>query len=204
VALEMAQQLRALGHTVGILAMIDYGPGAPDSWFARIRNARDFIENLPNWLRYDVVPAGWPAIAARTRRKIATFGDRVLTFGHESAAQLAKRALDEMFDRERLPEPYRRLAIDYLEAFYRYQPVAYDGRILLFWARCRPLFHSLSPDLGWARYAARGFERIVVACNHDNILAPPHVNAVAASLDRALNTWNTTPTVEAGEVRLPT
>jgi thioesterase domain-containing protein len=106
-----------------------------------------------------------------------------------------------MFDRERLPESSRRLTIDHLEAFYRYQPVAYDGRILLFWARCRPLFHSLSPDLGWARYAARGFDRIVVACNHDNILAPPHVDAVAAGLDMALKTWNTTPSVEAGGVR---
>ncbi len=204
VALEMAQELRALGHRVGVLAMIDYGPGAPDSWSLRIRKMGHFIENLPYWLRYDVLQAGWPAIAARTRRKIATLGDRMLTFGHESAAQLAERALDEMFDRERLPEPHRRLMLEHLEAFYRYQPVAYDGRILLFWARCRPLFHSLSPDLGWARYAACGFDRIVVACNHDNILAPPHVNAVAAGLDGALNTWNTTPSVEAVPVRLRT
>jgi thioesterase domain-containing protein len=50
--------------------------------------------------------------------------------------------------------------------------------------------HSLSPDLGWEQYAAGGFDRIVVRCNHDNILAPPHVDVIAKSLDRAIATWH--------------
>jgi thioesterase domain-containing protein len=73
--------------------------------------------------------------------------------------------------------------------------------VLLFWARCRPLFHSLSPDLGWGAYAKGGFDRIVVRCNHDNILSPPHVGVIAATLDQALNAWRTTPTDEESAAR---
>jgi thioesterase domain-containing protein/acyl carrier protein len=200
IALEMAQQLRAQGRTVGVLAMIDYGPrGNPGG----IRNAAHFIENLPFWVRYDILQAGWPAVAARARRKVGTLGQRVRTLGRQTAAQLAGRAVDEMFDRERLPEPHRRLTTDHLEAFYRYRPSIYDGRILLFWARCRPLFHSLAPDLGWDRYAS-GLDRVVVTCNHDNILAPPHVGVVARGIDEALSTWHTRPRREATAAHRPT
>jgi amino acid adenylation domain-containing protein len=196
VALEMAQQLRALGRRVGVLAIIDYGPGAPEGWSGRLRTAGHFVANLPQWLRYDLLQAGWPAIRGRVRRKMAGARHRLATPGPETPAQLAERAVDEMFDRDRMPGAYRRLTIDQLEAFYRYHPTPYDGRVLLFWARCRPLFHSLSPDLGWGRYANGGFDRVVVRCNHDNILSAPHVQVVAAALDRALNAWPPTPTDE--------
>src|SRR5262249_5908949 len=101
-------------------------------------------------------------------------------------ARSAERALNQMLDDD-VPDAYRRLAIERLASFYRYEPPIYDGRVLLFWARCRPLLHSLSPTLGWERYAARGFTRIAVRCNHDNILWRPHAGIVAAALDRAID-----------------
>jgi len=197
IALEMAQQLRASGRRVGVLAMIDYGPGAADSWSTRVRTTGYFVGNLPYWLRYDILHAGWASIAARVRRKVATLGDRIRSTGRPTSAQSAERAVDEMFGREQLPEAHRRLTVSHLDAFYRYQPGVYDGRILLFWARCRPLFHSLAPALGWEHYAADGFDRIVVACNHDNILMPPHVRVIAAGLDTALSEWKTRSMAEA-------
>lgn len=202
-ALEMAQQLRASGRSVGILAMIDYGPGAAESWTTTpLRTAGRFIQNLPYWLRYDLLHAGWASIAGRARRKIATLADRILSAGRGRSAETAQRVVDEMFDREQLPEPHRRLVIEHLDAFYRYRPLAYEGRILLFWARCRPLLHSLSPTLGWDRHAAGGFDRIVVACSHDDILMPPHVEVIAAGLDQALTDWERTTTAEV-ERELP-
>jgi nonribosomal peptide synthetase DhbF len=186
VALEMAQQLRAAGRTVGVLAMIDYGPGEPPSRSARLRTIGYFLGNLPHWLRYDVLQADWISVAARVRRKLTTMGAKILHIGRSNTERNAQWAVDEMFGHQQLPEVHRRLAIEHLAAFFRYQPGAYDGRILLFWARCRPLFHSLAPTLGWEHYARGGFERIVVACNHDNILMPPHVKTIAAGLDKAI------------------
>ncbi len=60
VALEMAQQLRASGRTVGVLAMIDYGPGLPDTLSARVRKAGCFVQNLPVLVAIRH-PAGWLA-----------------------------------------------------------------------------------------------------------------------------------------------
>jgi amino acid adenylation domain-containing protein len=186
VAYEMAQQLRASGREVGVLAMIDYGPGLPNTMGTRVRTVGHFLTNLPWWLRYDILQADWDNIFSRVRRKLTTLGDKVVSLGRPTAAQEAERAVDEMFDSQQLPETHRRLVIDQLDAFYRYQPVAWNGRILLFWARCRPLLHSLAPDLGWTSYAADGFTRVIVHCNHDNILDAPHVSVIAAALDRAL------------------
>ena len=191
VAFEMAQQLRALGRSVGVLAMIDYGPGEPPGWSARLRTAGYFIENLPHWLRYDILQAGWAPVAARIRRKVATLGDKILHLGRPNTARSAEWAVAEMFDDQDLPEAHRRLTIEHLDAFFRYQPAVYDGRILLFCGRCRPLFHSLAPDLGWKPYAASGFERIVVACNHDNILTPPQVSVIAAGIEKAIDEQET-------------
>jgi amino acid adenylation domain-containing protein len=182
VAFEMAHQLRACGRQVGVLSMIDYGPGVP-GWRARARSVGYFIQNLPYWLRYDILQAGWGSVATRVWRKMLALGSGL---GHTKERQSAERALNQMFH-DNLPAEYRKLVIERLAALYRYEPPIYDGRILLLWARCRPLFHSLAPTLGWERYAAGGVTRIVVRCNHDNILQPPHAGVVAAALERALD-----------------
>src|SRR4029077_5220322 len=178
-ALEMAHQLRSSGRTVGVLGMIDYGPGEPDAgWLTRLRTVGYFIANLPEWLKYDILQSDWTSVGARIRRKLSTLCDRVVgSASHTKSA--AARAVDEIFADQPLSESNRVMVIEHLDSFYQYQPQHYDGRVLLFWARCRPLLHSLAPTLGWDRYAA-AFTCIIVACNHDNILTPPHVSAVAA------------------------
>jgi thioesterase domain-containing protein len=95
-----------------------------------------------------------------------------------------------MFDREKLPEAYRRLLVANLEAFYLYEARPYAGPIVLFWARCRPLTHSLAPMLGWEHYATGRLDRIVVACTHDNIVSAPHVAVVAAGIEAAMQAWD--------------
>jgi len=186
VAFEMAQQLRASGREVGVLAMIDYGPGLPEGLGTRLRTVGYFFANLPWWLRYDILQSNWADFVSRVRRKLANAGGRMWHYGRPNAAREAERAVEEMFDQQELPDTHRKLVIDQLDAYYRYQPVAYGGRILLFWARCRPLLHSLAPDLGWALYAGDGYRRIIVRCNHDNILDGPHAGAIATALDEAM------------------
>jgi len=186
VAFEMAQQLRASGREVGVLAMIDYGPGLPEGLWTRLRTVAYFFANLPWWLRYDILQSNWADFVSRVRRKLANAGGRMWNYGRLDAAREAERAVEEMFDQQELPDTHRKLVIDQLDAYYRYHPVAYGGRILLFWARCRPLLHSLAPDLGWTLYAGDGYRRIIVRCNHDNILDAPHAGAIATALDQAM------------------
>ena len=184
-ALEMAQQLLSSGRKMGVLAMIDYGPGEPDTWPARARSLVHFVTNLPYWLQDDILQDGWVSVARRVQRKLASWRRRLVPVSLKTVHP-AEDAFDQMFDREEVTDDYRRLAIERLDAFYRYAPAVYGGQILLFRARCRPLSHSLAPMLGWDHYAVGEFERVAVACNHDNILTPPHVGVIAARLDEAL------------------
>jgi thioesterase domain-containing protein len=189
-ALEIAQQLRASGRTVGLLAMIDYGPGLPDAASSSLHTAARFLGNLPYWLWDDILQADWAAVAARAQRKLAGLAERTFAFGRQNSTERARTVVGEMFDDSDLPTARRQLVVEHLDAFYRYQPAVYDGRVLLFWARCRPLFHSLSRTLGWEHFARGGFDRLTVACNHDNILMAPHVATIAAGLDSALDRWD--------------
>src|SRR4029453_2882408 len=166
-ALEMAQQLRSSGRQVGVVAMIDYGPGIPDPLTSRARTFGHFLANLPNWLRYDALESGARPLMTRMGRKLGTLGGKIASVGQSDTKQTAQRVVDEIFDSTEIPAEHRRLVIEHLDAFYRYQPVPYEGHVLFFLARCRPLLHSLSPTLGWEHYAAGGFTRVVVDCNHD-------------------------------------
>jgi thioesterase domain-containing protein len=180
-ALEIAQQLRAAGREVGVLAVVDYGPGLSPSPSRRMRSAWHFLANLPHWIRLDLLRSGSASLAARCRRKLAVRARRRGAWSRDPKAE-AEVAVDDMFDVADLPERYRAALTASLEAFYRYRLVPYDGSVLLFWARCRPLFHSLSPALGWDAFARGGMRRVVVDCRHDDILKPPHVGAVAEVL----------------------
>jgi amino acid adenylation domain-containing protein len=184
-ALEIAQQLRASGRTVGLLAMIDYGPGTAPSWLGRARTAGYFLANLPYWLSDDILKTGWRAVASRTRRKLATLGQKIASIGRQTTEQLAEWEVDEMYPSADLSRRHRRLIVDHLGAFFRYQPTPYDGRVILFRARSRPLLHSLAPSLGWNEYST-GFDRINVRCTHDNILTAPHVRVIAEGVEKAL------------------
>jgi len=196
-ALEIAHQLRMSGRMVGVLAMIDYGPGEPRvGWAGRVSAVMDFITNLPYWLRYDILQCDLTSLTTRLRRKLSSVIRRATS--EVSRTGDAERVVDQIFGQEALSHASRQTTIVNLQAFFDYEPQRYDGRVLLFWARCRPLLHSLGRTLGWEHYAA-AFTRVVVACHHDNILKPPHVNLVAAALDDAMDRFSATAAVPLGQ-----
>ena len=145
-----------------------------------------FLRNLPHWIRYDLLASDSPPLWQRLRRKLAAAYRRREGGEQTASSQQAAKAMDGMFGKDALPESLRAVMTSQLAAFFAYRPQKWDGEVLLLFARCRPLTHSLLPDLGWSTFAAR-HRRVVVACNHDNILQPTHVRAVAAALDEALN-----------------
>jgi thioesterase domain-containing protein len=175
--------------------MIDYAP-EPGLLGRRFRTVGHFINNLPRWLcATSFNPTGdrWRHSAGR---KLTSLLGRMFQPVRSDTMQDATFAAREMFDHLELPAAHTELIIDHLDAFYRYQPTVYDGRVLLFWARCRPLFHSLAPGLGWEHYAAHGFDRVIVSCNHDNILKSPHVREIASRLDSAIRDQEADPSEE--------
>ncbi len=195
IAFEMAQQLLQAGHEVGVLAMIDWGPGSPPSLVRRVKSVGQFAANLPMWLADDIFQSGWRQVAARVQRKLGTLTQKLRGVGRTEPEREAAVMVNDMFDSTRLPDAYRRLMQTHLEAFLRYTPQPYAGDVLLLRARSRPLFHSLEPDLGWRAYLRPGHLRVLsVRCHHDNILNTPHAASVARTLAGAMrDAESTTP-----------
>jgi amino acid adenylation domain-containing protein len=185
-AYEMARQLSVLGRPVSTLAIIDAELSQPldRSVTTILRLALAFFRNLPYWVMDDLLRVHPKKMLARIWRHV-----RKLRRGHGSMAGPSEGRpvgpeLQDLFDISQLPDHYRDLMAANLRAYLEYVPKSYPGRVTLFRARTRPLFHSEHYDLGWGRWALGGVEIKAVPGHHQSILIEPAV----ATLGRLLKT----------------
>jgi thioesterase domain-containing protein len=166
VAFEMALQLKALGHEVGLLALFDT-PG-PNAYRTKppLRRALGHLRN--------VVRFGCPYIEAKLGRRWR---------------EMVGMAPDAVNLRPRLRVMFERSA-----GSYRYKP--YPGRITLFTLAERngmsdslvdPALADIDPLLGWGGIAAEGVERHELCGEHVSILREPYVRALGEELRRCLD-----------------
>jgi thioesterase domain-containing protein len=93
----------------------------------------------------------------------------------------------DWFDISQLPDRVRPAVEANMLALGEYVPKPYPGRIMLFRARTRPLFHAFRSDLGWSRFAAAGVHVKTVPGNHETMLQEPFVRILAEQLQAALD-----------------
>jgi thioesterase domain-containing protein len=169
VALEMAQQLHAAGHEVGLLAILDTNlcPALPAS--ARLERFKRFEERHASLSFEDI----WE-LASRDEE----MGPEI---------DLAKRLLrmPEGMDRQMIRR-YRRAG----EAFARirddYRPRAYPGRVTLFRAVGGYVRFLDDPTLGWGEISPGGLEICDVPGNHNDLVYRPHARDLADAIKARL------------------
>jgi amino acid adenylation domain-containing protein len=166
--LEMAQQLRAAGEEVGLLAVLDAGPPG----------------NGPGWENENL---GWyvPRERYHRVRRIREELQRgqllqtVWTLAYYHVEQKWRYYTDSVWRRSR---PAR---IAHYRAEHHYQATPYAGRMLLVQSEelgARPGFTER-----WCSLAAGEFEHVVLAGSHrETLLEEPHVNHLADVLSRSL------------------
>jgi len=189
IAFEIAQQLRAAGEDVSLLAMIDCSaPGGarrshvwPTALFHLLRNAAYWMVDD------DFLNAGLGAASSRLRSKAITWRARL-------RGALRGGTPQEIDVRHALGLwHYPDNARDFLEAFHRalttYQPRPYDGTVTVIRSRTRRLvaFAPMNPDLGWQRLASRGVQTRLVPGAHDTIIREPRVRKLADVLSQSLD-----------------
>jgi thioesterase domain-containing protein len=194
VAFEMAALLRQRGRAVATLAVFD-----TDAPSGRQRNP---AENGRGGDR--------SAESPRYRSNLDEFGDEILEFAHEFAAELGGDArqldrhlrsvaperrlewvltffgLDRVYHLETSPERVRRLwsvLRANLLATARYQPTPQPERILLFRALRTPRRRSTDRTLGWSELARSGVAVHEISGDHASILKPPAVRRLAEILE---------------------
>ena len=193
VAFEMAQQLRAKGEAVALVALLDSGinrkQGRVAWWWSFLRNLpRDF----PSWLigSFQLNRVQWVnLIKLKTRMAKARLAVTFRSADVGRSLGYSTKLIEEMGDLSEFSEQHRKVARAQSRALGNYRPRVYPGRLTLFRARMQPFFSLHAPDKGWGRLAAGGLDIRIVPGNHLGMLQEPHVRVLAeqlkACLDRA-------------------
>ncbi|MBI5878113.1 MAG: amino acid adenylation domain-containing protein [Chloroflexi bacterium] len=176
VAFEMAQQLRAQGESVALLAMIEgYTPRAamtPRHW-TNSQHLAAFAANLPYWWRDVTRPGARAAVGRIVQRR-------------RHAGGSASRVIDDALQGVEVPDTLVHIMQAHVDAMRCYKPGSYDGTITLFRVRGQSLWRAHDPTMGWGGVAASVRIR-TIAGTHNTVLAEPDVRSLAASLSAALD-----------------
>ena len=159
VALEMAQQLRAQGEEVALLAMID--GDAPESgnradrW--TLRHLTAYLSNLASWVVDDDFFRSSPVdqIARLRSKGEGAAGQRSCRSPRAGNAEVDIRDVLGVW---RFPDQHRAFLEAHARALATYTPREYLGPITLIRARTLPLSSWLPRDLGWGRLAKGGLD----------------------------------------------
>jgi thioesterase domain-containing protein len=174
VAFEIAQQLRAEGERVALLAMIDgWAPGYP----RRLPDAPLFHRLLDRWLRRHLLE--------RQRRKPRMMICEALKArGRDLECALRELRRAPLTRKQRR----RRRKREAIRARSRYRASPYDGPIVLIRSSQKTVegLFDYDPLRGWGPFVTGGIDLREVPGRHIDLLREPYVRAVAAELADAV------------------
>jgi amino acid adenylation domain-containing protein len=178
IAFEMAQQLRAAGEHVALLAILEADARTPSrlqSFADAIRFQFEAIRSLPGRQRGLYL---WRRFVSWTdqRGKIAP-----VYLARSPSTEAVKNAVWTAIER----------------AVRNYRPRPYPGSVTLFRATDRRVTRTYTRTLGWGRLARGGIRVIDVAGTHSTVLRPGSEPPMAAKLRACLDE------LTAGEKRAP-
>jgi len=202
VAYEMAQQLVARGERVALLALMNATP--PNSSFEQVRLtpawAAQFAGNSWHWFLHFL---RWGPGHRRQflARKVRVWKKRLLRRGE--MAHRDEIDAEDYVDLSDYSPQRRRLWDVHLRAAARYVPGVYPGRVTVVRTELHPFLCSFDPTFGWAQYAQGGVTVKVVTGAHESILNEPHVQAVAAELNRCFENGTSDKVMMAADESRP-
>ena len=183
VAFEIARQLKAQGHEVGLLALLDTYP----SGYAKLfRNEATLRAALGRGLRR--TKAHLANLSGLSHHEKFSYLINKARFAPDKLRGHIWRRLYNSYDK--LGRPLPRALRDIKEfnslAVRAYVPQVYDGHITLFWASA-DLRSSLDLVEGWRALAGGGIEVHEIPGSHLDIVKEPHVGELASKLISCLH-----------------
>ena len=169
IAFETAQQLRAQGETVGMLAALDQGPVMPNDI---PEDETDFVIDMF---------MGRLKVNKRKLRKME-YSEQLRV-----VLQQAQRVglLPQDFTLKTFQHYVKILKIQ-MDAWRNYAAESYSGDLLLIKGEERDASHDASPDLGWAQCVAGAVDIKVVPGNHNTMLWEENVAAIARIFEQVV------------------
>lgn len=173
IAYEVAQQLMAQNHHVGLLVLFDsLNPGRWSKYPAPL---------VPVVRMFDVLQKGWfhltqlPRLRARDwlaylREPLSTIQLELRRWYHFHGSRLSSRVAREAYVRDSA-EFMRNQAL-------RYRPKPYAGQVLVFRRELRPLGPGQDRSLGWDFVVRGRLDVVDVPGDHRDMFREPHVEIV--------------------------
>ncbi|WP_420643168.1 condensation domain-containing protein [Candidatus Leptofilum sp.] len=187
IAYEVARQLQAAGEEVPILTVID--PPPADLSERAPLNGRfliNFVHNTPSWLR-EFMRLGGGEIYSRVRRKgrvaLRALWQKIRSQSRD-AGMTATDVIDQADD---LPEYRQKLIESHLDALLHYTHSGYDGEVIVYEAKSRPLLNPGNHANEWVAYVSRPIIVRTLPGSHSSILHRPHVIQLAEDLQNSLD-----------------
>jgi thioesterase domain-containing protein/acyl carrier protein len=181
-AYEVARQLKAAGHEVAMLGVIDY-PFNIMSDPVRFRfgpaSLWKFARNLASWAR-DLCQLQWAVRNKLIADKIG-YARMRLRHAFDPSAPLPGQPI-EPCPVGIAPEVWQA----HEQAWRQYRPKPYPGAMTLLRLKSLPILQPYDATLGWNRLAARVDVRLISGPLHGDALKAPHVTAFANELNDAL------------------
>ena len=170
VAFEMARRLQAQGQKVALLALLDQGPTLP------AKEPKDDADYL-----MDVFGKHLPLSLDHLQQLEP--GEQVAYVWHEA------RKANWIYPDITLAQfsHFVHMLRTHTEAWRRYVPRIYPGRITLFRARKQPQEGHPDPDLGWAKLAAGGVDIHKVPGDHLSMIHKRHARTLAKRLTTCID-----------------
>ena len=188
IALEMAQQLRARGRDVPLLAALD---GAPCNTGAGLKSWHPLyvlkvVANLPAWIRADM-NEDWSY--AGFKRRIAF--KLAYKFGLGATPLSQTQTLDAgLVEAQLHAHAWSADQKSFVHAMYKamedYVPKPYAGRVLVFETKTQPLYHLRQIGAAWTKIA-RLTEIERLDGNHSEIVRDRTIEIVARHLRERLS-----------------
>jgi thioesterase domain-containing protein len=178
---EMAQQLRASGDDVALLALID--AMCPGHFGSSSRSARVSRHGRSLWRLFTHNLHRLGSLDARTLP--AFLGERLLNLLTRAVGPMAY-AWSVRLGRPLLPA-FRGRRQAFLHAVKCYRPAPYPGRVTLFRAQTPGTNQIDDANWGWDRVASGGVELYPVAGEHLELLREPSVRQLATELQSCLD-----------------
>jgi thioesterase domain-containing protein len=186
IALEMAQILSRVHHReVSLLVAFDAAPensaAGRSAWHPAY--LVDLARNLPLWAAHEgMFRAGYfRSIARQMAHKVMACGETAVARARGEPASTG-HAVEGFMDLSRYPTSQRSFMTRLYHAVLRYKPEPYTGRVLVYEAGVKPLYHLPQVGRVWRNIAQTTEIMCIDGTTHLSILREPCVRILAADL----------------------